>query len=193
MGRSASTTGRELLRNLLRADFTGPIYPVHPHADAVGGVPAYRSVADLPVVPDLAVIALRARAVAEAVKECGDRGVRGVVVLSGGFADAGAAGAREQRHVLEVARAAGMRVIGPNCLGLLNNDRNVRLDATYAPTTPQPGKVAMLSQSGGLGIALLERAAALGVGVSTFASVGTRPMSAATTCCCGGSRTSRPT
>ena len=174
VGRSASTTGRELLRNLLRADFTGPIYPVHPHAEAVSGVPAYRSVAELPVVPDLAVIALRARAVAEAVKECGDRGVRGVVVLSGGFADAGPAGAREQRHVLDVARHAGMRVIGPNCLGLLNNDRNVRLDATYAPTSPQPGKVAMLSQSGGLGIALLERTSALGVGVSTFVSVGNK-------------------
>ena len=174
VGRSASTIGRELLRNLLRADFTGPIYPIHPHADAVGGVPAYRSIADLPVVPDLAVIALRARAVSDAVKECGERGVRGVVVLSGGFADAGPAGALEQRQVLEVARAAGMRVIGPNCLGLLNNDRHVRLDATYAPTAPQPGKVAMLSQSGGLGIALLERASALGVGVSTFVSVGNK-------------------
>ena len=95
-------------------------------------------------------------------------------MLSGGFADAGPAGAREQRHVLEVARAAGMRVIGPNCLGLLNNDRHVRLDATYAPTAPQPGKVAMLSLSGGLGIALLERASALGIGVSTFVSVGNR-------------------
>ena len=172
--RRRGAVGREVLRNLVTDDFAGAVFPVNPHADAVGGLPAYASVRQLPRPVDLAVLAVPADQVADVVRDCGDRGVHGIVVLASGFADIGPAGQAPQQQLLRLAREGGMRLIGPNCLGLLNTDPQTRLNATFAPTPPRPGTVAMLSQSGGLGIALLERTAALKLGVSSFVSIGNR-------------------
>jgi acetyl coenzyme A synthetase (ADP forming)-like protein len=172
--RRPGAVGRAVVHNLVTGDFAGAVYPVNRHADAVAGLPAYPSVRDVPRQVDLAVLAVPAPDVVDVVRECGERAVRGVVVLASGFADTGAPGEASQQQVVGLARAAGMRLIGPNCLGLLNTDPQVRLNATFAPTCPPPGTVAMLSQSGGLGIALLERAATLGLGVSSFVSIGNR-------------------
>ncbi|HLZ38553.1 MAG TPA: GNAT family N-acetyltransferase, partial [Mycobacteriales bacterium] len=172
--RRRGTVGRAVVHNLVTEDFAGAVYPVNPHADAVGGLPAYPSVRDLPRQVDLAVLAVPAHDVAQVMRECGEQAVHGVVVLASGFADTGTPGEAAQQQLVGLARAAGMRLIGPNCLGLLNTDPQVRLNATFAPTSPPPGAVAMLSQSGGLGIALLERAATLSLGVSSFVSIGNR-------------------
>lgn len=170
--RKPHAVGHEVLRNLLASGFSGPIYPVNSRADRVLGVATYRSVEDIRDPIDLAVIAVPAAQAEEAVAQCGRRQVHGVVVLSAGFADTGAAGAASQQALLRLARRYGMRLIGPNCIGVVNTEPAVRLNATFAPTPPRPGPIGFLSQSGGLGIALLERATALEVGVSTFVSVG---------------------
>src|SRR5664280_631315 len=170
--RKPHAVGHEVLRNLLASGFSGPIYPVNSRADRVLGVATYRSVEDIRDPIDLAVIAVPAAQAEEAVAQCGRRQVHGVVVLSAGFADTGAAGAASQQALVRLARRYGMRLIGPNCIGVVNTEPAVRLNATFAPTPPRPGPIGFLSQSGGLGIALLERATALEVGVSTFVSVG---------------------
>src|SRR5664280_107936 len=170
--RKPHAVGHEVLRNLLASGFSGPIYPVNSRADRVLGVATYRNVEDIRDPIDLAVIAVPAAQAEEAVAQCGRRQVRGVVVLSAGFADTGAAGAASQQALLRLARRYGMRLVGPNCIGVVNTEPAVRLNATFAPTPPRPGPIGFLSQSGGLGIALLERATALEVGVSTFVSVG---------------------
>src|SRR5450759_2520934 len=170
--RKPHAVGHEVLRNLLASRFSGPIYPVNSRADRVLGIATYRSVEDIRDPIDLAVIAVPAAQAEEAVAQCGRRQVHGVVVLSAGFADTGAAGAASQQALLRLARRYGMRLIGPNCIGVVNTEPAVRLNATFAPTPPRPGPIGFLSQSGGLGIALLERATALEVGVSTFVSVG---------------------
>src|SRR5512144_2501295 len=134
--RRRGTVGRAVVHNLVTEDFAGAVYPVNPHADAVGGLPAYPSVRDLPRQVDLAVLAVPAHDVAQVMRECGEQAVHGVVVLASGFADTGTPGEAAQQQLVGLARAAGMRLIGPNCLGLLNTDPQVRLNATFAPTSP---------------------------------------------------------
>lgn len=172
--REAHSVGQTVLRNLLGGDFTGPVFPVHPTAAAVAGVRAYAKVTDVPDAVDLAVVAVRAGSVNEVVAECAAKGVYGLVVVSSGFGEAGAEGRERQDHLVRTARAHGMRVVGPNCLGIANNDPDVRLNATLAPTLPGRGPVGFFSQSGALGIAILRWAAARGLGLSTFVSAGNR-------------------
>ena len=170
--RRRQTVGAEILHNLISGGFTGPVYPVNPHAETIQGLPAYASVADLPEPVELAVIAVPAAAVAEAARACGAAGVRALVVISAGFAEVGAAGADRKRELLAICRDTGMRLIGPNCFGVLNTSEAVRLDATFAMHPPPPGNVGFFSQSGGLGIAVIEAAGRLGLGISSFVSVG---------------------
>ncbi|MBX6769173.1 MAG: CoA-binding protein, partial [Actinomadura rubrobrunea] len=172
--RAEHSVGRTVLRNLLHGDFSGPVYPVHPTATAVAGVRAYASVLDIPDEVDLAVVAVRADAVHEVVQQCAGKGVHGLVVVSSGFGETGPEGRERQEELVRLARAYGMRVVGPNCLGIANTDPDVRLNATLAPTMPGRGPVGFFSQSGALGIAILQRTAERGLGLSTFVSAGNR-------------------
>ncbi|MDT4971017.1 MAG: hypothetical protein QOG22_1160 [Pseudonocardiales bacterium] len=171
--------GHAVFSNLQRMGFNGPVYPVNGEADLVGGVQAYPSVRDLPEDVDLVVIAVPAASVADVVEQCAARGVRGLVVISGGFGERGDDGEREQgreaqRALVSAARANGMRVVGPNCLGVVNTEPQVRLNASLAPLPPLAGRAGFFSQSGALGVATLGEAARRGLGVSTFVSAGNR-------------------
>lgn len=171
--------GHAVFANLLRGGFDGTLYPINPEARHVGGVPAFRSVLDVPAELDLVVVAVPAPAVVEVVHQCASRDVRGLVVLSGGFGERGddderGAGRALQRAMVAEARANGMRVVGPNCLGIINTDVTVSLNASLAPFPPLAGRAGFFAQSGALGVAVLGEAARRGIGVSTFVSAGSR-------------------
>ena len=172
--RTAHTIGQTALRNLLNGEFQGPVYPVHPEAKAVVAVRAYPSVLDIPDEVDLAVVAVRAEAVAGVVEQCAEKGVHGLVVVSSGFGETGPEGRERQDELVRTARAAGMRVVGPNCLGVANTDPEVSLNATLSPELPPRGPIGFFSQSGALGRAILQRVAERGMGLSTFVSAGNR-------------------
>ncbi|GAA3723615.1 bifunctional GNAT family N-acetyltransferase/acetate--CoA ligase family protein [Salinactinospora qingdaonensis] len=172
--RTAHTIGQTALRNLLAGDFQGPVFPVHPEAKAVAGVRAYPSVLDIPDPVDLAVVAVRADMVADVVAQCAQKGVHGLVVVSSGFGEVGPEGRARQDQLVLTARAEGLRVIGPNCLGIANTDPKVSLNATLAPEIPARGTIGFFSQSGALGRAILQRVAQRGIGLSTFVSAGNR-------------------
>lgn len=170
--RNPATVGHQVLRNLLAGGFAGPVFPVNPGAAHVASVKAYPSVVDIPDAVDVAVIAVPAAAVLDVVRDCARKGVAGLVVLSAGFGEVGTAGAAAQVELRDLARRNGMRLVGPNCIGVANTA--VDLNATFSPYAPRPGRIAMQSQSGALGIAILERSARIGLGVSSFASVGNK-------------------
>ena len=172
--RRRGTPGGELFRNLLASAFNGPVYPVNPAADVVQSVAAYRSVLAIPGPVDLAIIVLPADAVIDAVHECAAKGVKSVVVVSRGFAETGADGAARQAELVAACRDAGMRLVGPNAMGVINLEPDVRLNATFSPVTPLPGRVGFLSQSGALGLAIIEHVKRLGLGLSSFISVGNK-------------------
>jgi acetyl coenzyme A synthetase (ADP forming)-like protein len=172
--RQRGTVGAELYRNLLAVGFEGPVYPVNTGADVVQSVLAYPSVLDVPGPVDLAVIVVPAPHVVDVATECAAKGVRGLVVISGGFAETGPEGAARQAELLRVCRRSGMRLIGPNCLGVVNTAAGVRLDATFGPNLPSPGRVGLLSQSGALGLAVIDHARERGLGLSSFVSIGNR-------------------
>jgi acetate---CoA ligase (ADP-forming) len=172
--RRPRTIGHEVLRNLLRGGFNGPTYPVNPNARAVAGVRAYPTISDVPDTVDLAVVTVPATEVPEAVRQCAAKGVRGLVIISAGFAELGRDRADAERELVELARRNGMRVVGPNCMGIINTNPAVSMNATFAPFVPTPGRIAFSSQSGALGIELLGRVAELGLGISTFVSVGNK-------------------
>jgi acyl-CoA synthetase (NDP forming)/RimJ/RimL family protein N-acetyltransferase len=166
--------GHEVLRHILDGGFTGSVYAVNPKHESVLGVACFASAQDLPVAPDLALVAVPAVAVPDVVRACGERGARGVVLLTAGFGETGAEGQALQGEVLAVARGYGMRMIGPNCLGVLNSDPAVRLNATFAALPMRPGRLGLVSQSGALGIAVLGAAQRRGLGIAQFVSVGNK-------------------
>ncbi len=172
--RERGTIGNAVFRNLLSYGFEGPVFPVNPATVSVAGVRAYGSVLDVPDNIDLAVVVVPAPAVPEVVEQCAEKHVRGLVIISAGFAETGAPGKEAERQLVAIARTHGMRVIGPNCLGIVNTAPGVRMNASFSPIEPHHGNVSFLSQSGGLGIELMARAARLDVGVSTFVSVGNK-------------------
>jgi len=172
--RSRGTIGGEVFRNLLVTEFNGPVYPINPKTDVVQSVRAYPSIVDVPGPVDLAVVVVPAVAVMDAVRECGTKGVRSLVVISSGFAETGEEGRRLQRELLSLCREFGMRLIGPNCMGIMNLAPPVRLNATFGPQVPPHGHVAFSSQSGALGLAVIEYAGELGLGLSSFVSVGNK-------------------
>ncbi|MFT3766186.1 MAG: acetate--CoA ligase family protein [Minicystis sp.] len=172
--RKRGTIAAEVFANLLRAGFPGAVYPVNPHADVVQSVRAYRSVRDIPDPVDLAVIVVPAAQVLEAMEACGQKGVRGLLVITAGFGETGEGGRAVERQMRAILRRYEMRMVGPNCLGVLNADPEVALDATFSPTFPPFGGVAFSSQSGALGLAILERAKELGVGIAAFVSMGNK-------------------
>jgi acetate---CoA ligase (ADP-forming) len=172
--RTRGSIGAELFRNLIELGFEGPVYPVNPKAEVVQSVSAYPSVGAVPGPVDLAVIVVPAAAVLDVARECAMKGVRGLLVISSGFAEIGHDGVERQRELVELARRYGMRIIGPNCMGIMNLDPNVHLNATFAPFAPSHGRIAFSSQSGALGIAIMDRARQLGLGLSSFVSVGNK-------------------
>ncbi len=172
--RRRGTVGGEILHNLLAAEFQGAVYAVNPRADVVQSLPAYPSVRDVPVAVELAVVVVPAEDVAGVARECAEAGVRSLLVISAGFAETGEAGVFRQQELVSICRDAGMRIVGPNCLGVLNTAPRVSLNATFAPRPSVSGRVGFMSQSGGLGIAIIEAASRLGVGLSTFVSVGNK-------------------
>ena len=172
--RERGTIGGEILHGLVSTGSTGPVYPVNPKARAVGSILAYPSVRDIPGPVDLAVIAVPAAAVVPVARECAEKKVRSLVVISAGFAEVGSEGAARQKELLEVCRASGMRLIGPNCMGVMNTDPAVRLNATFAPRFPPQGRIGFLSQSGALGLAVIDHAIARDLGLSSFVSIGNK-------------------
>lgn len=172
--RRQDTIGQALVRNLVTGDFTGRVYAVNPGTSAVSGLPAYARVVEIPDNVDLAIIAVPAEAVQDVVLDCAAKGVHGLVVISSGFAEAGPEGKERQRRLVGLARSYGLRLIGPNCLGVINSDPAVSLNASLAPTMPPRGRAAFFCQSGALGSAILEKVRNRGLGLSTFVSAGNR-------------------
>ena len=172
--RDPSGVGHRVVRGLLDAGYTGRVMPVNPAAATIAGLPAYASVDALPEAPALAVVAVPAAAVEQVVAACADRGVRAVVVLSAGYAETGAEGRARQERLAQQVRQAGMRLVGPNSLGILCTDPSLRLNASFSPVFPPEGSVALASESGAVGLAVLQLAKARHLGVSAFVSLGNR-------------------
>ncbi|MFH9727952.1 GNAT family N-acetyltransferase [Streptomyces sp. NPDC017254] len=179
-GRAPGGVGRTVLRNLLAAGYTGRVYAVNAAlgesdgAVEFDGVPAHRSVGAIGEPVDLAIVAVPAERVPDAVADCGEHGVQGLVVLSAGYAESGAAGRERQRQLVRQARSYGMRIIGPNAFGIINTTADVRLNASLAPQMPAAGRIGLFTQSGAIGIALLAGLHRRGAGLSSFISAGNR-------------------
>jgi acyl-CoA synthetase (NDP forming) len=163
-----------VLGNLRAGGFTGAVYPVNRQAATVGGLRAFRSVTELPEPVDLAVVAVPAEGVPGVLEDCGRRGVPAAVIVTAGFGEAGADGAGREQELHRLGRRLGIRLVGPNCLGVACTDPDVRLNATFSGTAPVPGSLGFASQSGALGIALLAETARRGLGVSSFVSLGNK-------------------
>lgn len=172
--RNQKSVGGALFRNLVRWGFQGTVYPINPAAKSVAGVRAYSNIAELPETPELAFITVPAQAVLDAARQCAAAGVRAVCVLSAGFAEVGPEGKAHQAELLSICRAHGMRLVGPNCLGMVNATGKVRMLGTFAPMEPPEGNLAMSSQSGALGLALINQAEQYGLGISSFVSTGNK-------------------
>jgi acetate---CoA ligase (ADP-forming) len=172
--RERGKIGSEILHNIIGGGFAGHVFVVHPSASSVQGVPAFASVTAIPDAVDLAVICVPCAAVSAAVDDCIAKGVKALVIISAGFGETGTAGRVLEQELLDKVRAAGIRMIGPNCMGIINTDPAVRLNATFSPIAPEQGRVAFSTQSGALGLAILEHVHELNLGISTFVSVGNK-------------------
>ncbi len=172
--RNPTAIGYRIMEGLVLNRFQGCIYPVNPKADVICSMKAYPSVRDLPEAVDLAVIVVPRDHVMKAVDDCAARGVRSLIVISAGFAETNEEGGALQDALVEKVRGYGMRMIGPNCLGVINTDPEHSLNASFSPIFPPPGRIAMTSQSGALGLAILALAKRLNLGLSTFVSMGNK-------------------
>jgi acyl-CoA synthetase (NDP forming)/GNAT superfamily N-acetyltransferase len=172
--RRQDTIGQALVRNLVTGDFTGRVYAVNPSAAAVSGLPAFKSVGDIPDDVDVAIVAVPAESVTDVVLDCAAKGVHGMIVISSGFAETGEEGRQRQRHLVGLSRSYGLRLIGPNCLGVINTDPAVSVNASLSPVMPPRGRAAFFCQSGALGSAILEKVRNRGLGLTTFVSAGNR-------------------
>ena len=154
--RRPDTIGYQIVDNLLRHGYTGVVYPVNPSATAIHSIAAYPSVTAIPGPVDMAVIVVPKGLVAGVVEECGQKGVKGLVVISAGFKEVGGEGHGREAELVEIVKRHGMRMIGPNCMGILNTEPEFRLNATFAPSFPPAGVTAFLSQSGAMGVTILD-------------------------------------
>jgi acetate---CoA ligase (ADP-forming) len=173
--RRDGTMGHQILHNLITYGFTGAVYPVNPKAASVCAVRAYSRVADVPDPLDVAMIVVPKEQVLEVAEECGAAGVKGLIVISAGFREVGSEGAARERQLMEIVRRHGMRMVGPNCMGIVNADPAVSMNATFATAMPPFGHAAFVSQSGALGLSVLDHAREYGIGISQFVSVGNKP------------------
>lgn len=172
--RSPGQMGNRIVSQLLANQFQGKVFAVNSAGGSIGALPAYTSMKELPGPVDLAILVVPKHAVLSVVDECAALGVKAALVISSGFAESDDAGRARQRELVGKIRGYGMRLIGPNCLGLINTDPAIRLNATFAPSFPQAGSIAISSQSGALGLAILELATRLNLGLSSFVSVGNK-------------------
>lgn len=172
--RHPGTIGYVLLQCLIQNGFLGKVFPVNPNTDSLMSLKTYPSVLDIPDDVDMAVIAVPARSVTKVADECGHKGVHTLVVISDGFREIGQEGATREKELRDVALGHGMRIVGPNCMGVINTDPSIKMNATFSPVYPPAGNVAFLSQSGAMGLVVLEYASNLDIGISTFVSVGNR-------------------
>jgi acetyl coenzyme A synthetase (ADP forming)-like protein len=172
--RRRDSIGFALLHNLLVNEFNGAIFPVNPGAQSIHSLKCYPSVAAIPDPVDLAVVMVPWQLVQGVVEECVAKGVRGLVVITAGFSETGPEGAERERRLRETVRAAGVRMIGPNCMGVINTAPEFHLNATFAPTPARPGSIGFVSQSGALGVAILNVAQDLGIGLTQFVSMGNK-------------------
>ena len=166
--------GFSLLHNLVVSEFQGTIFPINPRATSIHSLKAYPSIGAVPDPVDLAVIIVPRDVVMKVVEECLSAGVKGLVVITAGFAETGPEGARLELELRDRIRQAGARMIGPNCMGIINADPGVSMNATFAPTPARRGSIGFVSQSGALGVAILNEAADLGIGLTQFASIGNK-------------------
>ncbi len=169
-----NTVGRSIFTNMLLSGYTGIVYPVNPKARGILGVRAYHSVWDIPGEVDLAVIIVPSVAVPQVLEECGEKGVKAAIVITAGFKEVGEKGKELEKTVIEAAKKHSIPLVGPNCLGVINTDPEVGLNATFAASMPKPGNIAFISQSGALGVAALEYAYANNIGLSKFVSMGNK-------------------
>ncbi|HSJ25688.1 MAG TPA: acetate--CoA ligase family protein [Longimicrobiales bacterium] len=172
--RTPGTVGYEIIHNLLVQGFSGAVYPVNPKATSVHSVPAYAGIEDVPAPVDLAVITVPKQHTLAVAEACGRHGVRALVVITAGFKEVGGAGIEREHELLAIAHRYGMRMIGPNCLGVVNTAADISMNATFAPIMPPPGPVSFMSQSGAMGVTILDYAAEYGIGVNHFVSVGNK-------------------
>ena len=172
--RQPGTVGYAVLSNLLMGQYTGVVYPVNPKAKAICGVRAYSSILEIPDPVDLAVVIVRASLVPQVLEECGQKGIKGAIVISAGFKETGPEGAKLEAQVREIAHNYGIALVGPNCLGVINTDPNYRLNASFAKEMPLPGNIAFISQSGALCTAVLDYAKGQGIGFSKVISLGNK-------------------
>jgi len=172
--RERQTIGREILANLVGFGFTGPVYPVNPFAESIHSIRCFPSVEDVPGPVDLAVITVPKERVLPVVEACGRKGVRGLVVITAGFKEAGGEGTALEARLAAALATHGMRMVGPNCMGVVNTEPGVRLNATFAATPPTRGNIGFVSQSGALGEAILADAVDTGLGVAMFVSMGNK-------------------
>ena len=168
------TVGQLPFQCIMENKFSGVVYPVNPNVESVMSVKAYPSVLDVPGNVDLALIIVPAQFVPKVTDECGRKGVHSIIVISDGFKERGAEGSERERELRDITLGHGMRLVGPNCMGIINTDPAMKLNATFSQIYPPRGNVAFLSQSGGLGLAILDYAKNLNIGISTFISVGNR-------------------
>ncbi|MGA8850978.1 MAG: GNAT family N-acetyltransferase [Aeromicrobium sp.] len=172
--RRQDSIGQAMVRHLVLGDFSGTVYAVNSTAEAVSGLTAHKTVHDIPGEVDLAIVAVPAESVNDVVLDCAAKGVHGLVVISAGFAEEGEEGRKRQRALLGLSRSYGLRLIGPNCLGIINTDPDLKLNASLSPSMPPQGRVGFFCQSGALGTAILETVSRRGLGLSTFVSAGNR-------------------
>jgi acetyltransferase len=172
--RKKQTIGREILRNLLDFEFCGPVYPVNPGAPFVGSMKCYASLDEIPGPVDLAIVTVPREGVLEVVDACAKKGVKGIVMITAGFREVGAEGAAIEKKLEARLRKHGMRLVGPNCMGVINTHPEVRLNGTFAASVPKRGNVGLVSQSGALGEAILADAERSGIGVAMFVSMGNK-------------------
>ncbi|HEV8375147.1 MAG TPA: CoA-binding protein, partial [Candidatus Polarisedimenticolia bacterium] len=172
--RRPGSIGSEILGKLLEGGFEGAVYPVNPHTSFLHSIKCYPSVRSIPDPIDLAIVVVPREKVMGVVEECRLKKVRGLVVITAGFREVGEEGARREAALRDKVRKAGMRMIGPNCMGVINTDPAIRLNATFAATPPTRGSAGFMSQSGALGEIILANARQISLGVSMFASVGNK-------------------
>ncbi|RJS85304.1 CoA-binding protein [Candidatus Bathyarchaeota archaeon] len=168
--RQEGAVGHEVVKNLIKCGYPGKIFPVNPKADKILGLKCYSSVLEIDEDVDLGVIAVPARIVVQVAEEAGEKGLKGLIVISAGFKEIGLEGARRERELVNVCKKYGMRLLGPNCLGLINT--STPINASFAPQMPRRGGIAFASQSGALCTAILDWAVREGVGFSNLISLG---------------------
>jgi acetate---CoA ligase (ADP-forming) len=173
--RQAGTIGHQVVANLVRHGYTGVVYPVNPKATSIHSIQAYPSVTHIPWEVDMAVVVVPKEYVLEVVDQCGAKGVKGLVVITAGFREVGGAGVELERELLERVRRHGMRLVGPNCMGVMSTSPELSMNATFAPSMPPAGPVSLMSQSGAMGVTILDYASEYGIGINDFVSVGNKP------------------